>query len=298
MPLSSQLAITIWDLSPTGGEGGKGHHVPFGGTTISLFEKDCTLRQGRQKCSVHRHKAADGLSTTTTPAILPRSRHADLDGTHEDDAEARIERLEKLLKKHEMGEIPRIDWLDQLTFRAIEQQDLLRPNTARIARRNINGTDQKQSKQDTHNKSDPLGSQNNSFFTLFIDFPRFDFPIAFTDHEYPPPAISSSHHQTPSSSNVTLKPPPGIHGGSPSSPLNPDDDPYGGRIVKIYDPEVFARDNPAESMHRRLVRSHRTSLLDRDLKPNAKIRDELNVSYIRRRNSIMRGTILVLVHFH
>lgn len=40
------------------------------------------------------------------------------------------------------------------------------------------------------------------------------------------------------------------------------------------------RDNPAESKHRRLVRNHRTGDLDRDLKPNAKIRDELNVSVI------------------
>ncbi|KAI9793724.1 MAG: Phosphatidylinositol (PI) 3-kinase [Peltula sp. TS41687] len=278
LPLTSQLAITAWDLSPTGGERGRGHHVPFGGTTISLFEKDCTLRQGRQKCHVHRHKAADGLSTTTTPAILPRPRHADPSSTDGDDVEARIERLEKILKKHEMGEIPRIDWLDQLTFRAIEQQGLLKAtDTIQKSRGHVNGTQHDEPKQDTDNKPDPLESQNHSSFTLFIDFPRFDFPIVFTDHEYAPPPITSSHHQTPSSSNVILKPPPGIHGGSPSNTLHPDEDPYGGRIVRIYDPEVFARDNPAESMHRRLVRSHRTSLLDRDLKPNAKIRDELNI---------------------
>lgn len=38
------------------------------------------------------------------------------------------------------------------------------------------------------------------------------------------------------------------------------------------------RDNPVEAKHRRLVRSHRNGPLDRDLKPNPKIRDELNVS--------------------
>lgn len=37
------------------------------------------------------------------------------------------------------------------------------------------------------------------------------------------------------------------------------------------------RDNPVEAKHRRLVRSHRNGPLDRDLKPNPKIRDELNV---------------------
>lgn len=45
----------------------------------------------------------------------------------------------------------------------------------------------------------------------------------------------------------------------------------------IIDPEV-ARDNPVEDKHRRLVRSHRSGPYDRELKPNAKIRDELAVS--------------------
>lgn len=38
------------------------------------------------------------------------------------------------------------------------------------------------------------------------------------------------------------------------------------------------RENPVEDKHRRLVRSHRSSPYDRELKPNAKIRDELGVS--------------------
>ncbi len=44
----------------------------------------------------------------------------------------------------------------------------------------------------------------------------------------------------------------------------------------VLDPEM-ARTNPVEDKHRRLVRSHRSGPLDRDLKPNARIRDELNV---------------------
>ena len=44
----------------------------------------------------------------------------------------------------------------------------------------------------------------------------------------------------------------------------------------IVDPDV-AKENPVEDKHRRLVRSHRSSPYDRELKPNAKIRDELNV---------------------
>ena len=45
----------------------------------------------------------------------------------------------------------------------------------------------------------------------------------------------------------------------------------------IVDPEA-SRENPVENKHRRLVRSHRSSPYDRELKPNAKIRDELGVS--------------------
>jgi phosphatidylinositol 3-kinase len=47
-------------------------------------------------------------------------------------------------------------------------------------------------------------------------------------------------------------------------------------LWSVVDPEV-ARDNPVEDKHRRLVRSHRSSPYDRELKPNAKIRDELGV---------------------
>ncbi|OBZ72708.1 Phosphatidylinositol 3-kinase catalytic subunit type 3 [Grifola frondosa] len=44
----------------------------------------------------------------------------------------------------------------------------------------------------------------------------------------------------------------------------------------VVDPDI-ARENPVEDKHRRLVRSHRSSPYDRELKPNAKIRDELGV---------------------
>lgn len=44
----------------------------------------------------------------------------------------------------------------------------------------------------------------------------------------------------------------------------------------VLDPDIV-RDNIVEDKHRRLVRSHRNGPLDRDLKPDPKIRDELNV---------------------
>jgi hypothetical protein len=49
------------------------------------------------------------------------------------------------------------------------------------------------------------------------------------------------------------------------------------QIWGIVDPDI-ARENPVEDKHRRLVRGHRGGPLDRELKPDAKIRDELTVS--------------------
>ena len=50
-------------------------------------------------------------------------------------------------------------------------------------------------------------------------------------------------------------------------------------LWSVIDPDV-THENPVEDKHRRLVRSHRSSPYDRELKPNAKIRDELGVSWI------------------
>lgn len=50
-------------------------------------------------------------------------------------------------------------------------------------------------------------------------------------------------------------------------------------LWQIVDPEI-ARENPVEDKHRRLIRSHRSGALDRELKPNAKDRDELAVKFI------------------
>ena len=115
-------------------------------------------------------------------------------------------------------------------------------------------------------------------FYLYIDFPLFDHPIVFTDYEYQAPPLSTYLAQQNSASEIQLKPPPEIQLGAG---INVNSDGYGGPdagpLIRIYDPEVGIKENPAESKHRRLVRSHRTGVLDRDLKPNAKMRDELNV---------------------
>lgn len=46
-------------------------------------------------------------------------------------------------------------------------------------------------------------------------------------------------------------------------------------LFKVIDPEM-TRGNIVEAKHRRLIRSHRSGPVDRELKPNPKLRDELN----------------------
>lgn len=292
--MNSQLAITVWDLSPAGGEGAQGHAIPFGGTTLPLFDKENQLQKGRQKCHLHRRKAADGLASTTTPSTLP-SRRRNQGGSRGDievvDEEAEeLERLEKLFKKHEMGELPRIEWLDQLVFRGIEKRGLqaFKGSVKALQRRasrqrststvlTLDGAGMGDTNDTNHQKSIGDDSIEDEKFTLFVEVPRFDFPVVFADHEYPPPPISSLQQLSSSQSNMIPKVLPQVQYGPGINGLSEDDNEVlGGRLVRVYDPEVGARDNPAESKHRRLVRSHRTGVLDRDLKPNAKVRDELN----------------------
>jgi phosphatidylinositol 3-kinase len=271
LPQNSHIAITIWDLSPTGGQGAQGHAIPFGGTTLALFDKDNQLHKGRQKCRVYRHRQADGNDDSTTPAVLPKkkAKKGESEGKEIDE----LDRMEKLFKKHEMGEIPRVDWLDQLVFRGFEKRGL------QSAKSSLKGLHQAKAVQtDALNDGENASSvPEPSSFLLNVELPRFDFPVVFADHEYPPPPVSSYLPLSSSQSNVILKPPPEVQLGPGINAVD-DDEGYGGRLIRVYDPEVAAKDNPAESKHRRLVRSqHRNGILDKDLKPNAKVRDELNM---------------------
>ncbi|TCD66701.1 Phosphatidylinositol (PI) 3-kinase [Steccherinum ochraceum] len=95
---------------------------------------------------------------------------------------------------------------------------------------------------------------------LYIDLPRFDFPVIFSE-----PDASSIPSTSTSVPAATQPPVP-----SASSAVATDT-----HIWAVVDPDI-AKENPVEDKHRRLVRSHRSSPYDRELKPNAKIRDELS----------------------
>ncbi|KAJ8590465.1 atypical/PIKK/PI3K protein kinase [Rhizopogon salebrosus TDB-379] len=136
-------------------------------------------------------------------------------------------RLEKLVKKYERGDLPKSDWLDNIAFRKMEE---------------IHAAETE--------KSDNI--------YLYIDLPRFDFPVIFSESE--------------AQNQATIPLPPAAV--PPVPPVLPSSFAADPHLWAILDPEI-ARENPVEDKHRRLVRSHRSSPYDRELKPNAKIRDEL-----------------------
>ncbi|KAF2434393.1 phosphatidylinositol 3-kinase catalytic subunit [Tothia fuscella] len=278
LPATAQLAITTWDLSPAGGKNSRFHAVPFGGTTIPLFDKDGTLQTGRQRCKIYRNREADGWSSTTTPNLPAPKRRENGKLVHEQaDAQAlELERLELLMKEHEMGEIPENPWLDQLTYRQIEKLE----RSSLKSRVQAQQADARKRAKEAGDSGTHGGSNGDAeeedcgIFHLYIDFPRFDHPIVFADHEYPAPQYTRL--QSSFTADIQLKPPPELSfGPGIDADGNRFDNEAHGPLIRIYDPEVGHRENPVEIKHRRLLRSHRLGVVDRDLKPNAAMRDAL-----------------------
>ncbi|KAF1961720.1 phosphatidylinositol 3-kinase-like protein [Byssothecium circinans] len=268
LPASAQLAITVWDLSPAEDMDANQHAIPFGGTTIRLFDKDNTLQKGRQRCRLHRFKAADGLSSTTTPWVKPPARKGREDVVHTDTVDGKIaemQRLEELLKKQEMGEIPQNQWLDGLVFKKMMK---IKDEALKAEAAALNRGAKPQSNGTNGHSEEP----QEELFYLEIDLPRFDHSIVFTDVEYEPPPVSDI--KLPADSEIRLRPPPEVSFGPGIGTGYGDAD--AGRLIRIYDPEVGRKVNPAEDKHRELGRSQQTDSLDRDRKPNVKVRDKLN----------------------
>ncbi|KIM33617.1 hypothetical protein M408DRAFT_157762 [Serendipita vermifera MAFF 305830] len=138
-------------------------------------------------------------------------------------------RLEKLMKKFDRGDLPKNDWLDRLAFRRIEEI----------------------------HTSEEAKSEN---LYLYVDLPRFDFPVIFDETE-----------SYPVTARTPAPPQPAIPVAT-QAVVNINQDPH---LWAILDPEMEL-ENPVEDKHRRLVRSHRNGPLDRELKPNPEIRNDLN----------------------
>lgn len=283
-PITTHIAITIWDLSPLPGNGSLDHAVPFGGTTIPLFDDDGVLRKGRQRCKIYRKRAADGQTPSSTPHVpRPKRRRRGEVPPESLPEEEELERLEQLFKKHEMNEIPQNDWLDQLVFqrvgklsREVDENARKRAAVRQGERRKSRGSSHENGglPVEANGEEDDLDDEER--FALYVDFPRFDFPIVFEDQSYDPPKIMRDFQNSNALGGPNAKPPPEVRYGPgiAAGNLVVDDEEH--PVIQIFDPEQFQKENPCEQKHRRLVRSDRNAYFDADQKPNAKVRDELN----------------------
>ena len=238
------------------------------------------MQKGRQKCLVYRHKTADGTDQSSTPALinsLSAKKSAQRGETVALDQDAEeSERIEKLLKKHETGEIPRVDWLDQILFRKLEKQGLHAAKSLKTLARQRAADEERSNGVNGNDGTNNDEQADDSIFLLNVELPRFDFPVVFADHEYEPPPISSLQPLSASQTSISQRQPE-VQYGPGINAMGEGSEDSGSRLIKVFDPEVGQRDNPAEAKHRRLFRSsHRHGILDKDLKPNAKVRDELN----------------------
>ena len=100
LPRNAELGITIWDIYDCS------RSLAVGGTSVSLFGKHGTLRQGIHDLRVWPGKIASGDGKT--PGKVEK-------GTADE-----MSKLAKLSKKHHKGRLMKVDWLDRLTFREIE----------------------------------------------------------------------------------------------------------------------------------------------------------------------------------
>ncbi|XP_064619117.1 phosphatidylinositol 3-kinase catalytic subunit type 3-like [Lineus longissimus] len=197
LPRNAQLSLTVWDVY------GTRDATPVGGTTIQVFGKYGTFRQGMHDLRVWPNVEADPSQPSTTPGKADRDKD-------------QMANLAKLTKKHRNGHMPTVDWLDRLTFREIEMVN------EKVKR-------------------------DSNFMYLMVEFPQ----VILGETEYAVVYFEKDG-----------------------------DDVYQIRtyndIVTVPDPEI-AMENLVESKHHKLARSLRSGPADRDLKPNAATRDQLNL---------------------
>jgi len=203
LPRDAVLAITILDnYSPK-------EDAIVGGTAITLFGKSGNFRQGLHDLRVWPGVSADGASPSSTPG------KGKIENNSGETEGAELTRLASLTKDYRNGNMCKVDWLDRLTFREIEQ---------------INDREKR----------------NSSFLHLSLEFARVhddenDYTIVYFEKNGDDPRRFQAYAE----------------------------------LVTISDPEI-GLPNLVEAKHHALARSLRDTPTDRDLKPNAAVRDQLN----------------------
>ncbi|XP_010269374.1 PREDICTED: phosphatidylinositol 3-kinase, root isoform isoform X2 [Nelumbo nucifera] len=233
----SQLTLTVWDVSCGKDEG------LIGGATILLFNSKKQLKTGKQKLRLWLGKEADGSFPTTTPGKVPRHERGEL------------ERLEKLVNKYERGQVQLIDWLDRLTFKALE----------------------KIKERESYNTG-------SSHLYLIIEFCSFEHQVVFQLAHFLFTTLSTETrwlYHVYLFFKITIEKcifdiqlvkllikESGANFFSPL-PVSSTNE-----IVTVWDPEV-GRINPSEHKQIKLARSLTRGIIDRDLKPSSNERKSI-----------------------
>ncbi|XP_048524010.1 phosphatidylinositol 3-kinase catalytic subunit type 3 isoform X1 [Dendroctonus ponderosae] len=105
LPRTAQLALSVFDC------GGPDKLIPVGGTTVSLFSKHGMFREGMLDLRIWPNVVADGHTPTTTPG---KGHDKNDPSTYE------MWKLDNLTERYRNGHIHKVDWLDRLTFRKLE----------------------------------------------------------------------------------------------------------------------------------------------------------------------------------
>ncbi|KAJ6634675.1 Phosphatidylinositol 3-kinase catalytic subunit type 3 [Pseudolycoriella hygida] len=227
LPRNAMLALTILDCA------GAGKTSVIGGTTISLFGKNGRFRQGMFDLRVWPNVEADGNSKTTTPGKGKASGKNN-----------QMQRFGKLYKEYCNGQIPKVEWLDRITFREIAI---------------INDNERRQSE----------------YIFLLIEFQN----VIVNDSTY-----SIIYYEPDGDLKYSLMTKPKLVTVPDSEILQSAVDLVVVTCISIgIVLAVFAifygaqgKENLVEKKHHRLARSARSGISDRDAKPTASVRDQLN----------------------
>lgn len=161
--------------------------------------------------------------------------------------------FERSVIKFENGEFRRVPWLDKMVTPALQ--------TLQVT------TEAQGSHEDNANE----------LYNLYVELPRFELPVVFSDITYDVPSAASGRSRfqpgvVPDTNNVTIN---SIDIAMPESSSG----------MRIFDPDFllealtidsdFTVVNPVEQKYQKLERNINNTILDKDLKPLPEVRDEL-----------------------
>lgn len=253
LPLDSRLLIKLYSSEPRSGK-----RLFIGYAAIDLFDVNggYTLQTGYQSLKVTIIGGSNVKSETD--GISPRTKN--LSST--------LSRLEEKLGERRKGNLPSTDWLNNMTFEAIEK---------------LNSEEIERIKEFSGNISMAELPRQGALF-VDIELVKFEMPIVFSDIKYAPlhiPALVSTLEKGEITSNNGNKMNNLKAGTNDFNRITYDNREEFNKnpSFSVFDPEQYRvniSEDPIEYKFRKLERTHQLSSLDKDLKPTLKVRAKLD----------------------